>query len=113
MQSHPPAGMRTRVVAIDGQGGAGKTTLARAVAEALGDAPVVHTDFASPEDPKDWWRRLLADVLCPLSQGRAGRYRPYDWVAGRLTGGASSSLARSSCSRACRRRATCSGPSCA
>jgi uridine kinase len=83
--SDPPAGMRTRVIAIDGPGGAGKSTLAARVSAALGDAPVVHTDeFATPDDPKEWWRRLLADVLLPLSRNRSARFRPYDWQTGRL-----------------------------
>jgi uridine kinase len=80
----PPRGMVTRVVAIDGHGGAGKTTLAARLAEALG-APVVHTDdFASWDEPVNWWPRLLEQVLRPLSEARPARYQRYDWDDERL-----------------------------
>src|SRR4051794_33836550 len=70
-----------RLVGIDGCGGAGKTTFAARLAQAAGDAPVVHTDdFASWEEPTQWWPRLLADVIDPLSRGEAATFRPYDWV---------------------------------
>lgn len=76
----PPAGMRTRVVAIDGAGGAGKSSLAERLAVALGDAPVVHTDdFASWDNPLDWWPRLVAEVLEPLSRNEVARYRCSVW----------------------------------
>jgi cytidylate kinase len=43
-----PPDMRTKIVAIDGCGGAGKSTLAARIAPRLVDAPVIHTDdFAS------------------------------------------------------------------
>jgi uridine kinase len=80
-----PAGMRSKIIAVDGLAGAGKTTLARLLAAALGDAPIVHTDdFASWEDPLDWWPRLLEQVLVPLSQNQPGRFQRYDWKAEQL-----------------------------
>jgi uridine kinase len=76
---------RTRLVAVDGPGGAGKSDLARRLAAALGSAPVVRTDdFASWDDPTGWWPRLEAEVLEPLARGEPARFRPYDWVARRL-----------------------------
>jgi uridine kinase len=73
-----------RIVAIDGPGGAGKTTLAGCLSK-IADAPVVHTDdFASADDPIHWWRRLQAQVIDPLSQGRAGRYQRHDWPTNAL-----------------------------
>jgi len=58
--------MRCRIVAIDGPGGAGKSTLAARVAGAL-DAQVVRTDdFASWDEPFEWWPRLIKQVLAPL-----------------------------------------------
>lgn len=74
-----------RLVAVDGRGGAGKTTFAARLAAAAGGAPVVHTDdFASWEQPVEWWPRLLREVIEPLADGRSGRYRRYDWSERRL-----------------------------
>ena len=76
----PPAGISIRIVAIDGAGGAGKSTLAVQLAEALGNAPIVHTDdFASWEDPIDWWPQLLEEVLEPLARGETARFRRSSW----------------------------------
>lgn len=73
-----------RLIAVDGGGGAGKSTFAARLAVALGGAPVVHTDdFASHAEPIDWWWRLEQQVLGPLSAGRPGRYQRYDWVTRR------------------------------
>src|SRR3954454_8574090 len=70
-----------RLVGIDGCGAAGKTTFAARLAQAAGDAPVVHTDdFASWEQPTEWWPRMLAAVIDPLLRGNAASYYPYDWV---------------------------------
>lgn len=75
-------GMATRIIAVDGPGGAGKSTLAARLSAALDSAPVVHTDdFASWEIPLEWWPRLLAQVLEPLGQDRPARYQRYDWNA--------------------------------
>lgn len=77
----PPEGMSTKVVAIDGPGGAGKSSLAESLAQALDGAQIVHTDdFASPENPRDWWSRLIEDVLAPLSRNDHGRYRRTNWT---------------------------------
>lgn len=76
----PPHGMTTRIIAIDGAGGAGKSTLAKALAKALGNVQVVHTDdFASWDNAIDWWPRLVQDVLEPLSRNQRCRYRKSDW----------------------------------
>jgi uridine kinase len=69
----------TRITAVDGPGGAGKSTLAAALAAEL-DAQLVHTDdFASWEEPLDWWPRLVAEVLEPLTRGEAARFVPTCW----------------------------------
>jgi len=77
--------MTTRVVAVDGPGGAGKSTLASRLSSALGDAPVIHTDdFASWDVPLEWWPRLRAQVLDPLSRDEPARWQRYDWETERL-----------------------------
>lgn len=86
IRSSPPAlGMRCRVLAIDGPGGAGKSTIAIAVARTLGDVPILHTDdFAAWDNPLDWYQRLLDQVLVPLASGVPARYQRYDWESRRL-----------------------------
>lgn len=75
----PPAGMKTRVVAIDGPGGAGKSTLAAHLAREL-DAPIVHTDdFASWDNPLEWWPDLIETVLRPIAAAQPARYTPTSW----------------------------------
>ncbi len=62
-----------RLVAIDGRGGAGKSTFARALAVAAGGAPVVHTDdYADVFEPEPWWPLLLEQVIEPLVKGESG-----------------------------------------
>jgi uridine kinase len=82
----PPRGaQRVRVSAVDGRAGAGKTTLAERLATALGNVPVVPTDdFASWDEPFDWWPRLLDQVLRPLAAGKTARYQRYDWARNEL-----------------------------
>src|SRR4029078_11074227 len=74
-----------RLVAVDGYGGAGKSTFAARLAAALGGAAVVHTDdFAIGAPGVEWWPRLQREVIAPLSAGATARYRRWDWEAGRL-----------------------------
>jgi uridine kinase len=71
---------RVRLIAVDGPGGAGKTTFAARLSVAAGGAPIVHTDdFASADNPIDWWPRLLDQVITPLAQGSPAIYQRYDW----------------------------------
>jgi uridine kinase len=80
-----PSGMRTVVLAIDGLGGAGKSTLVARVSEQLGDVPVVHIDdFETPDDWLNGWPRLIEQVLRPLADGLPARYQRYDWDLGQL-----------------------------
>ena len=85
---------RPTLVAIDGLTCAGKSTLAGQVAGALEDAEVVGLDdfyrplaaeeraVTGPKESYDRyfdWKRLLRDVLVPLSRQSRARYRRYDW----------------------------------
>jgi uridine kinase len=73
--SRAPAGVLTRIVAVDGPGGAGKSSFAQWLAQL--DARIIHTDdFASGENPINWWPHLLELVLEPLAAGRPARYQP-------------------------------------
>jgi uridine kinase len=75
---------RSRLVCIDGRAGSGKSTLGEAVrdlATETGSSALVHLD-----DLLDGWDGLPEvaetfhrDVLVPLGERRAGRYRRYDW----------------------------------
>ncbi|WP_328792625.1 MULTISPECIES: uridine kinase family protein [unclassified Streptomyces] len=89
----------TRIVAIDGTGGSGKTTLAAAVAGHLDGAVIVHVDdFYRPMPDRERelldaeqgyhryfdWERLRDQVLIPLRGDQAARYQLYDWNTGQL-----------------------------
>jgi len=80
-----PDGMTTKIIAIDGPGGAGKSSFAEQLSQKLGNAPILHTDdFASWENPLNWWPRLLEQVLEPLSHHERAWYQRYDWGTKRL-----------------------------
>lgn len=73
---------QTRWVGIDGCGGAGKSTLAGAIAAAVPDAVVVHVDdFAGPRIAEWDWDRFDAQLVQPLLTGHPARYQRWDWVA--------------------------------
>lgn len=75
-----PSAGDTVVVGIDGCGGAGKSTLAEFLAAQVPRAAIVHTDdFASQDNPLDWWPRLVEQVLGPLARGETARYQRFDW----------------------------------
>lgn len=77
--SRRPAGVATRLIAVDGCGGAGKTTLAARLAEEL-QAVVIHTDeFASSDNPLNWWPEMLERALKPLAAGEVAHYQPTTW----------------------------------
>ncbi|RDU36071.1 uridine kinase [Neobacillus piezotolerans] len=93
-----PRKQSTLLIGVDGCGGSGKSTLAKKLKEARKDATVVHMDdfyFPSsqliqgrPEEKPvgaDFdWRRVLNQVLLPLSQNKEGSYQRYDWNSDRL-----------------------------
>jgi uridine kinase len=82
LRAAPARAGRTRVVAIDGRSGSGKTRLAGLLHEELG-APVV-----SLEDLYGGWDGLergidllVTEVLEPLAAGRTARVPRYDWIS--------------------------------
>jgi uridine kinase len=96
-----PRASGTLVLAIDGPGGSGKSTIAAAVAAATG-AALVHTDdffravpraAGRPENgARDLeryydWRRLRAEALEPLRAGHGAEFRRFDWDRGHGTDG--------------------------
>lgn len=78
----PPTLGAGRLVCVDGPAGSGKTTLAAALADVVGDAQVVHCD-----EMLQGWRGLpglsvsVERMLAPLASGEAGRWRRWDWAA--------------------------------
>jgi uridine kinase len=70
----------TRLIAVDGRSGSGKTWLAGQLATPLG-APVIHMDDLYPGwDGLDRAAGVLAGwVIEPLSRGEPARWRRFDW----------------------------------
>jgi uridine kinase len=92
-----PRRCRTLLVAIDGPGGSGKSTIARALHRLAPDAVQVvemddfyrlsaergSTDSAEIGASFDW-RRLRDQVLVPLSRDESARFQRYDWPTDEL-----------------------------
>jgi uridine kinase len=75
--------MEVRIVAIDGLGGAGKSTFAERLSKTLGGAEIIHTDdFASWDNPTDWWPELIKKVLEPVLRNEIVRFQRSQWQAG-------------------------------
>jgi uridine kinase len=79
----PPSVGTTRLIAVDGRSGSGKTTIGDRLAAEL-NAPILHLD-----ELYEGWQGLpgVADLLHewiarPLLEGRPARWRPYHWDDG-------------------------------
>jgi uridine kinase len=97
--TRPVPSERPYVIAIDGPGGAGKSTLASALALRLPGTVIDGDDFysarlpllsdaereaMSDQDASESiidWRRLRSEALMPLLARQTARYSPYDWDA--------------------------------
>lgn len=84
--SRPPKNGQYYTVAIDGRGGAGKTTLSRYLKKLLPDFSFICGDdyFEPISHPIAWGgyneERFYSDVLEPLKNSqKTVNYRPYDW----------------------------------
>jgi uridine kinase len=59
----------TFFIAIDGHGGAGKSTLAKLLSKKL-STEIIHTDdFASWENPFNWWPSVIEKIFEPIQNG--------------------------------------------
>jgi uridine kinase len=80
--SRPPAAGRTRVVAVDGRSGSGKTSLAAELSGALNAPALAVEDLYGGWDGLDRGIDVLVSaVLEPIAHGRAARVPRYDWIA--------------------------------
>lgn len=88
VRESPPSCGPVRLVAVDGPGGAGKSTFAARLSRSFGEphvVPVVHTDdFASWDNQFGWGSLLQTQVVDPLTRGEPGRFQRYDWVKRRF-----------------------------
>ncbi|MFJ2739553.1 uridine kinase [Streptomyces sp. NPDC087440] len=76
------SGGRPRLIAIDGRGGSGKTTLAALLSAAVPHSAVVHTDDLAWNHAYFAWAELLAThILRPLHRGEPVDFRPGAWTA--------------------------------
>ena len=77
----PDVSGRPRIIAIDGRGGAGKTTLVQRLQAFLPMSAVVHTDDIAWNEAFFEWADLLIDnVLRPLHRGQSVAFRPPAWI---------------------------------
>jgi len=85
------------VIAIDGGGGAGKSTLARGIENAFAGSvsiircddfygPLHDTQLAPAEAYENYfdWRRMRDAAMMPLRAGRRARYQRSDWTRDHL-----------------------------
>ena len=69
LHSKQPKVGNSLFVAIDGRGGSGKSTLAKLLAEQLNATVIQTDDFASWDNPLDWWPLLIEQVFVPIRNG--------------------------------------------
>lgn len=80
-EASPDVVGRPRVIAIDGRGGAGKTTLAKRLHHEVPNSVVVHTDdVAWNQAYFDWGSVLVENILRSLHRGEGVDFRPDAWI---------------------------------
>ncbi len=67
------------VVGVDGGGGAGKSTVAAAIAVARGDVRILHLDDFYADSPRRLDTTRVVHALGALRRGETVRFRRYDW----------------------------------
>ncbi|MEU1586107.1 hypothetical protein [Micromonospora sp. NPDC005710] len=73
---------RPRLIAIDGRGGAGKTTLTEKLRTVESNSAIVHTDdVAWNHACFDWGAVLAEGILKPLHRGESVNFRPDAWIS--------------------------------
>ncbi len=73
-------GSRPPIIAVDGRGGGGKSTLAERLVSVIPGAALVGTDDFAWNAPLFEWAELVREGLfAPLAEGRSVRYRPPAW----------------------------------
>jgi hypothetical protein len=77
----PGVAGRPRLIAIDGRGGAGKSTLVERLRAITPASAVVHTDdIAWNHAFFDWGGVMIENILRPLHRGEAVELRPLAWI---------------------------------
>lgn len=80
-EASPDITGRPRVIAIDGRGGAGKSTLVERLRALVTRSAIVHTDdVAWNHACFDWGDLMVEHVLRPLHRGEAVAFRPPAWI---------------------------------
>ncbi len=76
---------QTFLIAIDGFGGSGKSTMAHDLARRLDNVSIVHSDdFHLPELNRSDRARISEQVIKPLKANRIARYQRFDWPSSSL-----------------------------
>ncbi len=77
----PDVAGRPRLVAIDGRGGAGKSTLVERLRGIVPASGVVHTDDVAWNHAYfDWGDLMVENILRPLHRGEGVEFRPQAWI---------------------------------
>ena len=72
---------RPRLIAIDGRGGAGKSTLVDRLQAMVPGSAVVHTDDVAWNHAFfDWGAVMIKNILRPLHRGEPVEFRPSAWI---------------------------------